>query len=415
LEIGLIQKMKIVQINAIYKRASTGRNAFEMHQYFQLKGHESYVASAQHCTDSHFIQIGNPLDWKLHALLARLTGLEGYFSLTATKRLIKQLNKINPDIVYIQNIHSNFLNFGMLFDYLAKKNIATVITAIDFFFITGKCTHFYEAKCEKWKTGCNHCPQLKKDIPSWFFDKTKKMWLDKKKWLEAIPRLGIVGASDWTVGLIKESFLKNLPNVERIYNWIDLERFCSTNSCNAEKKFGLEKKTILLGVASTWNNGKGLSSFLNLASILPPQYQIVMVGKMPKNIHLPSNILNIVETDDVKELIEYYSMADVFLQMSHMETFGKVTAEALSCGTPIIALDSTSNSELITEKCGIVVSDDNPERLLEKIEQILKNDPSLQLCDCRNYAVSNFSKELCIGAYLRLFNRLLTIKQPKKG
>jgi glycosyltransferase involved in cell wall biosynthesis len=400
--------MKIVQINAIYKKGSTGRNALEMHQYFLSKGFESYVAAAQQCADSNFIKIGNPLDWKIHALLARVTGLEGYFSLHSTKKLIKRLDLIKPDVVYIQNIHSNFLNFSALFSYLARHNIATVITAIDFFLITGKCTHFCKANCEKWKWGCKDCPQLKGDIPSWFFDKTSKMWSDKKTWLSAIPRLGIVGASDWTVGFIKKSFLGGRYHIKRIYNWIDLSCFKHVNPESLKKQYALEGKTILLGVASVWTEEKGLSSFLTLAQFLPPQYQIVLVGKIQNKAMNLSNILSIPETDSVNELVEFYSLANIFLQMSRMETFGKVTAEALSCGTPVIALDSTSNAELVSKECGAVVSNDDPELLLRTIQALQSKDQIKLRNNCRSYACDHFSKEICIGSYIKLFEDLIS-------
>ena len=55
-------------------------------------------------------------------------------------------------------------------------------------------------------------------------------------------------------------------------------------------------------------------------------------------------------------------MADVLLNLSMEEACGRVTIEALACGTPVIAMNSTSNPEQIGESCGYVV-----EKMIEKI------------------------------------------------
>ena len=80
----------------------------------------------------------------------------------------------------MNNLHSNYVNFKILFQYLAKHNIPTVITLHDCWFYTGKCMHYTKINCDKWKTGCNNCPIFKKGNPSWFFDRTKTLWNDKR-------------------------------------------------------------------------------------------------------------------------------------------------------------------------------------------------------------------------------------------
>ena len=46
-------------------------------------------------------------------------------------------------------------------------------------------------------------------------------------------------------------------------------------------------------------------------------------------------------------MVKFYSMADVLLNLSMEEACGRVTIEALACGTPVIAMNSTSNPEQI--------------------------------------------------------------------
>ena len=91
------------------------------------------------------------------------------------KELIKQYQ---PDVVHLHNLHANYVNVKRLLSFLGEQDIPTVITLHDCWFFTGKCTHYTSIKCNKWQTGCEKCPSLKKDIPSWFFDCTQKMWKD---------------------------------------------------------------------------------------------------------------------------------------------------------------------------------------------------------------------------------------------
>ena len=210
--------------------------------------------------------------------------------------------------------------------------------------------------CYKWQSGCFNCPKIKDDNVSWFFDFTKKMWRDKEKCWLSVPRLAVVGVSDWITNEAKKSpMFKNAKIIDRIYNWIDLDSFSPTDTLAAKEKLGLTGKKILLGVSSGWSNKKGLDKFIELASVLKEDERIVLVGNLPK-ISIPDNVICVKETNDVEVLSTYYNAADVFLQFSQQETFGKVVAEALACGTPVITNKYTANPELVDDSCGMILS-----------------------------------------------------------
>ena len=96
----------------------------------------------------------------------------------------------------------------MLFHYIKKNNIKTIWTLHDCWAFTAQCPHFVIARCEKWKKGCHNCPQYK-DYPSAFVDRTKQMWLLKRKWFTNVPNMIIVTPSLWLSGLVKKSYLKD--------------------------------------------------------------------------------------------------------------------------------------------------------------------------------------------------------------
>lgn len=399
--------LRILQVNAVNGIMSTGRTCLEMEQYLNAHGAECYTAYSIGSPSPGAYKIAHPLECKLHALLSRLFGLQGYFSFFSTGKLLRLIKRLQPDVVHLRNLHANYLNIRTLLGYLAKNDIATVVTLHDCWDYTGKCTHYFVQGCDRWQTGCHHCPKLRTGHNSWFFDRTDKMWRDKKQGFQSIPRLAVTGVSDWMTGEAQKSFLSSAKQVKRIYNWVDLQVFRPVEAEALRERLGIAGKTVILGVASGWSNRKGLHTFLKLAELLGDHEIIVLVGNM-QPVQLPPNVLHIPATHDVQELVAYYSMADVFLQMSPEETFGKVAAEALACGTPVVAVDSTANSELVDESCGALVPDnENTAAIHQAIAQLLCKDRAQTAEACRAFACRKFDKEYCMQQYVELYKALL--------
>lgn len=402
--------MKVLQINAVYGAGSTGRMTMELHEYMIQQGIDAYVACSKgiDSSDLRQISIGNALDVKFHSLMARVTGLQGYCSKRATIKLIKKVDELHPEIVHLGNLHSNYINVKMMLDYLGKHDIATVIVLHDCWFFTGKCSHYTVERCGRWKSKCGNCPQLKKDIPSWFFDRTTKMLTDKAAGFRNIKKLGIIGVSEWITFEARESILKDATIIKCIYNWVDTDIFKPDYNRASEirKKLKLEEKKIILGVSNIWSDTKGLKTFLELSKLLDEKEIILLVGNV-EGKDLPENIINIPPTSHVEELIGYYSSADVFLQLSVEETFGKVVVEAMSCGTPVIVVNSTANSELIADKNGYVCEVGDIADIKKKIDLINTSSLDTYQTLCREYAKSKFGMKDQMEKYIAFYKDLL--------
>lgn len=402
--------MKILQINSVNGVGSTGRTMKEIEDYMNDRGHVCLGAFSEGLMSEYGYKFNNKIDKKLHSILSRILGTQGYFSKYETKKLIKYIEENNIDVVRLGNLHSNFINIPMLLKFLSKKDIPTIITLDDCFFFTGKCTHYTVDGCYKWKNGCYGCVRKCKDNPSWFFDRTNKMWNDKRQLYNSIPRLAVVGVSNWITGQAKESILSNANYITTIHNWIDVDKFRPVETNEIRRKIKLDDKFIILGVATEWSNSKGLDKFIELANIIEIDERIVLIGDINSSISLPKNIIHINKTDNIEELVNYYCMADVFLQLSKEETFGKVVAEALSCGTPVISLNSTANPELIGKKCGYVVENDSINYIKDKIIIIKTKGKKFYSNSCRTFAIESFNKEDRINDYIELCNTLIDLK-----
>ncbi|RIO01595.1 glycosyltransferase, partial [Mammaliicoccus sciuri] len=347
--------MKIVQINAVNGIKSTGRTTIELSEFIKNEGHESYIVYSEGLNSDDSFKLGNKIGKKIHGLLSRVVGKQGYYSDYTTKKLIKYLKNIDPDIIHLRNLHANFINIERLMEYIIEYDKAVVLTLHDCWFYTGKCTHYTIDNCFKWKDSCGSCPRLKKDIPSFIFDRTTTMLKDKESWYKQIKKLAVIGVSDWITEEAKKSILVEANIIQRIYNGIDLKKFYPKKNSDFKKKQNLQDKYLILGVASHWTLEKGLNKFIELSEKLDENEVIILIGNISDNQKLPNNIINIKETEKIELLADIYSSVDIFLNLSLEETFGKTTAESLACGTPAIVYNSTANPELIGKGCGEIL------------------------------------------------------------
>lgn len=368
--------MKVAQINCS-ANGSTGNIVKAIHRKLLKMGHQSYIFYAcGHAGEANMYRIGNYFSRGVHAVLSRNLGRQGYFSIIPTWDLIRKLERIQPDIIHLHNLHGCYLNLPMLFGYLKRSNAKIVLTLHDCWLFTGKCPHFTVVGCEKWKESCGDCPQL------WIYPKSKvdttaKCLADKKKWLSGFgDRMHIVAVSHWLCDMAKQSYLNQYP-IHMIYNGINTEVFHPMDGNGIGEKYGIrDDQFVILGVASVWDDQKGLSEFFDLSKEIGDSDIIVLVGLSSKQIlNLPPHIIGIRRTENQKELAQLYSRANVFVNPSKEETFGLVTAEAMACGTPVIVYDSTACAEVADASC-VVLRVDGAEKMIDGIRKIKEQKQS---------------------------------------
>lgn len=402
-----VYNLKIININALYGYRSTGVIVQDIHHYLLSNGVESYVGYSRGVGDSGTMRIGNAIDRKLHAFLSRTFGLQGYFSFVTTKRLVRKIDKINPDIIHLHNLHDNYINTHLLLEYIARKKKILILTLHDCWFFTGKCTHFTTDNCFKWSERCGDCPRLKKDNISWFFDRTSKMLVDKGNAYKKIENLGVIGVSNWITDIAQSSILRVAKKTKRIYNWVDILSYRKIDIEHNPLSSLYSGKRVILGVASFWNKPKGIDKFIELSNILKENYIIILIGNIGDEI-LPTNILNIKEIKNNADLMsQYYSLATVTVSFSLEESFGKTSIESLICGTPIIVQNSTASPELVGPNCGYVVNNQSVQDTLSYINKIIFSDKSSYSDDCIKFAKGLFDKEKILKEHLDFYKEML--------
>ncbi len=402
--------MRLLQINATYGKGSTGRIVKDLHYIAKHKGYESYVAASLTDDSSECYMIGNVVDHKIHALLSRIGGKQAYFSRYATWNLIKFIKKINPDIIHIHNLHNNYINLNMFFDYVNKERIPLVITLHDCWYYTGKCFHYTYVKCHKWETECSNCPKRKQDTPAICFDSTHKVFLDKKKRLENMSNLYVVGASKWISLEAQKSILHN-AHITYCYNGVDIKTFYPREIQLARKKYHIsEDDFVLLCMANKWEQPQNAEQQKALLSVLDTKTKLVVVGKCTEKSKMEDKVIYTGQIFNQDEMAVIYSMADIFINLTWEDTLPFVNIESLACGTPVITHKTSGATETIDESTGIAISPGNSNELKDAIVN-LKNKGKQTLKEaCVDRVKTCFNYDSAYEKYFAIYEEIINAK-----
>ncbi len=294
-------------------------------------------------------------------LATRLDGRAGFHSKGVTRRLLKHLEEIDPDVVHLHNLHGYYVNVEMLFSWLVSHRCQVRWTLHDCWAFTGHCAYFTYVKCAQWRSHCAYfekCPQLNTYPRTICKRNCARNFEDKRRIFTSVApdRMTLITPSHWLAGLVRGSYLGDYP-VEVRHNTIDTGVFKPTSS-DFRERYGIGDRFMILGVASTWTTRKGLDDFIRLTGTLDPkEAAIVLVGLSKQQVGaLPEGVVGVTRTDSREELAGIYSTADVFFNPTREENYPTVNLEAEACGTPVITYDTGGCRETIHRASSYVVN-----------------------------------------------------------
>ena len=398
--------MKVLQIDVNCKNSSTGKIVYDL--YSALNSEKDTIAvcygRGNLIDEPNIYKFG--IDWEtyIHAAFARATGFNGCFSHLSTKRLLRYIEEFNPDVIHMHELHAYFVNIKPLVEYIKRKQIPVVWTFHCEYMYTGKCGYAYD--CDKWKKECGSCPSLKEYPKSLVFDHTKEMFRLKRDLLKDL-NVSIVTPSQWLAERVKQSFLKDKP-VQVVHNGIDTDSVFyprdkeEINSLLS--RYSLDNRKKVLAVApNIMEDRKGGKIVLKIAENMP-DLQFILVGA-DESKRYSKNVLLIQSTKDQHELARWYSLADLFLICSKMENFPTTCLEALSCGTPIVGIDTGGTKETAPAPYGIFVSGERVQT--ELLQQEISSQINIGFArdEIRNTAVKMYSRDVMCSAYYNLYKQ----------
>ena len=200
----------------------------------------------------------------------------------------------------------------------------------------------------------------------------------------------------------------NVRDARLIYLWVEVDRFKPAKpvAMNLEKPFRL----LFVGNMS---RRKGFDLLKPIMDRLGKNFELRfttglrdMAGKK-----YPSNMTPLGRLSE-EHLIKEYQECDALLFPSRFEGFGYVALEAMACGKPVVATDTTSIPEVVDNGVtGILCPTDDVEAFANACRKLAADR---DLCGRmgvagRKRAVEVFSEEVIVSQYIDLYRSLLKV------
>lgn len=338
--------MKVLFVNSVCDYGSTGKIVRDLANGLKKEGHEVLICYGRHQAkeDTDTFYIGDKLTTYSHVFMTRVFNRHGLHSNRATQKLIEKIETFNPDVIHLHNLHGYYLNVEMLFEALKTFKGKIYWTFHDCWPISGSSAYFDYHGCKTWDEGCVECNSTRDYPEALVFKRQKKNFLWKKKAFSGLDNLTLVTPSYWLKELLAKSFLAQYP-CEVIHNGINTNLFKPTYDAELTKKY--ENKLVLLGVASIWEQRKGLNDFIKLSTMISDNYKIVLIGLTEEQKKsLPTAIDGVLRTDSAEQLAAYYTLSHRFINPTYEDNYPTTNIEALCCHTPVIAYDTGGNKEV---------------------------------------------------------------------
>ena len=399
--------MKILQVNCVYKKGSTGKITYDIHSESLKRGIESVVCygRGEKINEPHVYKTCGEVYSKINHLLSEFTGVMYGGCFFSTNKLIKIIKKENPDVVHLQCINGYFVNIYRLVSWLKKHDIKTVLTLHAEFMYTANCGHALD--CDKWQTGCGHCPRLKQETKSFFIDGTHKSWMKMKKAFDGFnDNLVVTSVSPWLMERAKLSPILNDKKHEVVLNGVNTDVFHFYDTSELRSQMGLTGVKVIFHATPSFddniNNIKGGYHVLKLAEkMLNENVKFVVAGNHPDGLKVPSNVILLGKVSDQGLLAKYYSMADVTLLTSKKETFSMVTAESLCCGTPVVGFKAGAPEQIAIPEYSSFVDFGDLESLHAEMKKFLAE--SFLKMDIALTSNCKYAKQTMTENYLKIY------------
>ena len=402
--------MKILQVNCVYRKGSTGKIVYDIHTELQRQGIESIVCYGRgvKVDETHVYKVCPEWYSKLNNLWSRITGVMYGGLWFSTHKLMRIIEREKPDIVHLHCINGYFVNIYKIVGYLNRHKIKTVLSLHAEFMHTANCGHAFE--CEKWKTGCGHCPRVKQETKTWFIDGTHHSWQLMKEAFEGFgDHLIVTSVSPWLENRAKQSPILSFAKHLTVLNGLDTDIFRNYDKLKSRTLFEIpfDKKVAFHATASfstDRNSLKGGCWVCELARLMP-DVLFIIAGPYSEGIAVPANVRLMGRISCQTSLAELYAAADITVITSRRETFSMVTAESLCCGTPVVGFRAGAPEEIALTDYSSFVDYGNIIKLKQMVSSFLNK--SWDSSRIEHDAHLKYSREIMTDKYIQIYKSLI--------
>jgi glycosyltransferase involved in cell wall biosynthesis len=367
--------LRILQVSTADRAGGAERSAWNLFRAYRARGHESWLAVGRKCTDDPDVMVIpdqsrqdlwgrfccglqerlRPFEekvrgvWRIRAwletwanprqLVEQWLGIED-FNYPGSRHLLT-LQPHRPDIVHCHNLHGRYFDLRIL--PRLSQEVPVILNLRDAWLLSGHCAHSLD--CERWKTGCGHCPDLTL-YPPIKRDATAYNWRRKRD-IFARSRLYVATPSQWLMRKVEQSILAPAVVKARVIpNSVDLSVFHPADRQHARTVLGIpqDAKVILFisnGIRrNIWKDYQTMRAavaqvaermdgqnvvFITLGEDTPPE----RIGQAEAQF--------VPYQEDPGAAARYYQAADIYMHAARAEVWGLTITEALACGTPVVA------------------------------------------------------------------------------
>ena len=408
-------QMKVLQVNCVYDKGSTGKITHDIHAYLLERDIQSVVCYGRGSVtmDPGVYKTCSETYAKTNKLISKFTGIMYGGCFFSTQKLIHIIKKEAPDVVHLQCINGNFVNIYQLISWLKQHKIKTVLTLHAEFMYTGGCGHSID--CKQWSTrkGCGHskCPRWRMETGSIMFDRISSMWLKMKEAFEGFETDAlIVSVSPWLYNRAKQSTILKKFKHTVVLNGLNTDVFCRRESENLRRKHHINEKKIIFHVTPKFDdnpeNIKGGYYLIKLAENLKDNdVKILVAGAYPEGLRVPENVVLLGKITNQQELATYYSNADITVLTSKRETFSMIVAESLCCGTPVVGFNAGAPEQITIPEFSYFSEFGNVDLLTKNIKTMLNR--KIDKDYLANIAHDKYDLSHMCSQYLEIYKRMI--------
>ncbi|MEJ6776549.1 MAG: glycosyltransferase [Crocinitomicaceae bacterium] len=394
--------------------------SYRIHRGLVNNGVQSSLIVAAKSINEKSIIKPRSITEKLTALLPLLTELflkkvfkiseKAYFSINKYQSALQQKwfsysRSVTRDITHLHWVGNGFVSLLGL----SKISGPIVITLHDMWFLTGGC--HVNLECHNYQYGCETCPRLGNKILG--RNLTKNHFRNKSKFFQN-GDIEIIVLSSWMQDLaLKSPMLKGIK-IHLVPNGIDLNVFKPHNITEARLLFNLPKNDSLIlfgGISALVDYNKGFDLLERaLKSFRGDRGNLKLITFGSENVELSNidgiPIINIGVLRDEVSLSALYSAVNLVVVPSRQESFSQISAEAISCGTPVVAFDHSGPRDIINHKeNGFLATPYEVQELTDGIEWLLKQDLRES---CRQIAIERFDIDKIAKKHIEIYQKLMS-------